>query len=1640
MRAKRVLSLLLVVAMLLSLATSFVQAASTPEEALGEVNIFNGGQSLNCLAVNGRVQELNYVYYRYVGVAGTREIPAYCVNPTDAGVPQKVPAGQSIAYMAKERTSDPKIMGIVSNGYPTKSLGELGLQSKVEGYYATKIALWCYIIPGWNISNVTVNPSLSGSAKTQAERVLAAAKKIYQNGSWWTSVPTAGLTTTADKEYAYPVTIDGEAYKQQIFTVHSETWVCDYAVNVAFADPSAVPSGTRIVDLNNRDIMTITTKNTGKGYDGQFKILYPADSIAGESGSVQFTLRAQVYQHGVYYATCAEVNKYGKVQNYICDTDPTRNTDLSAVSKYGSEPTTDTPDTSLEIIKVEEGTDVRLAGAVFQVVGLNGDKIGSFSTGNDGRIMLPLTESGTYIVTEITPPKAHLLSANPTQTVTVSYGETATVTFENAPYGNLRVEKISDTGDVLEGVTVQVKHIESGTTYSQKTGPGGAAVFEQLQPGAYEVKELAGIPGWKADTDTVKTISVTTGETSVVTLKNKELPGLRILKYDRATMKALPDVFFEIFHDAKSLGVFTTDQMGEIFLPELEPGTYRVEERRSDDSHILDMTPREIELTAGDGIRELVFFNDKKPGMHLVKIDSENPSKVIPNAVFEIKAVDDSFGPKEFTTLADGTIDLSKLDPGAYVVTEKSCNGYIVDNAQRIIQLRPNEDAEFVFTNSIRPSMQLVKLSSDGTPLSSVTFRIARIEDGSHYLDRTTNAQGEIMIADLEPGVYSVRETATTAEHILDVREYHVELFPGKTSTLIIENQKRPHLIVYKHDADTGEPIADTVFEVRAADGHSVDQIKTDKDGRAELKNLLPGIYEIIEKSVPAPYLLDAPKQMATLYANRDHTVYFENHKKPSLTIQKVDSVTGSPIKGAKFQVWYASNHTASGELNDLGIFYSDENGQFSLSGLRDGWYKVTELEPAAGFAIKDPATQEVFVRAGEGKTLTFENTPLNAIIVQKYDSVTHEALAGATFQLRYLGGTSGTGGTVIGQKVTGQNGVAMWTGLKSGTYVVEEVSAADGYTVTDASETVFLAADGEQSVISVRFGNAPDGSLLIRKVCSVNPSVTLQNAEFKVAYADGSVVGDSNGIYRTDENGEIRISGLKPGKSVVVTETRAPDGYILDTQSQTIQVKEGKTVSLTFKNQPKGQLIIQKRDSVTNKPLPGAEFRITTAAGCEVGVDGVIGTATMTQNGIFVTDSNGEIRITNLNPGTYVLTEIKAPDGYSIDHPSTNVTIGKGGDTQIVVVKNTAKSGILIHKIDAGTKKGIYGATFLLYDSGRNPIGQYASDQRGYVYIDDLPGAGRYYLRELENEGYIVDEQMKTVYVKSGQTTEVEWKNTAITAQIQVVKKSADYNPTNGLPAGTLLEGAVFEIYDKAGNLVDTIRSNSRGLAVSRPLPLSRYTIREVKAPEHYGISTEELTAYLEHEGQIVRFEVADKSLSTGVSINKTGPKEIVAGQPVRYVFTGIANTSNVRLDNFYWRDTLPAEVRLANVVTGTYNYPGVYKIIYRVNGGSYRTLADNLNTRRNYTLNASAVALGLAANERVTEIMFVFGQAPAGFAQVERPHLYCTAISSLPNASFVNVADVGGTYNGLWVQATSRWVTKVYVTTVPKLPKTGY
>lgn len=2280
-----------------------------------------------------------------------------------------------------------------------------------------------------------------------------------------------------------------------------------------------------------------------------------------------------------------------------------------------------------------------LPGARFKVTSENGSYSKEIVTGSDGTYTLSALDAGTYAVTELKAPEGYEIDNAGPQYVVLPNGSntTVTVTFTDTPEitgeGSIRKVDADNPTKGLAGAVIEIIGVDNDFTGTYVTGEGGYLTdvpWKDMPIGSYTAEEVTPPEGYtkSPETSKVKQSFRWDGKTDVaLVFENDAKVKIKLVKLDDSD-NPLPGAVFNIIKDGQIIGTEATKADGSITVTDVTEGMYAFVEVSAPAPYATLTEPviaHVDQATINGGGTVTVTAADKKlPNLTILKRDAQTKD-VIPGTVFEIKGIHYGYH-NDVTTGPDGTATLTGIPVDSYEVTEKSVpDPYVVgDEPAQTIWLGAGDSQQLIFDNMKQPMLTISKVEErTSTPIPGTVFTIKAI-DGDYRHDVTTGADGTVSLR-VAPGSYRITEKSVPEPYCLPENEADrvqtVSLNAGDEKTLIFKNSKKPLLTISKVDAVSGDPVPGTVLTIEGINSDYQHDVTTGADGTISLR-VNPGAYRITEKSVPAPYYLpdkDADRvQTISLNPGDEKTVVFKNHKAPELTIFKEDSVAGAPIEGAKFHVTYTSNGEAADAPAsvDFGVLFSDANGEIKLheqgKRLYPGEYTVTEVAPAPGFQMKEPTTQKVIIRGSESKTVTFQNEPLNGIIVEKYDSVTHEALPGCTFQLRFLGGTSGTGGTVIGQKVTGKNGTAIWTGLTAGTYIVEEVDPADGYSIIKSSETVYISDDGVQNVVTVTFDNAPDGLLLIRKVCSVNPSVTLQDAEFKVTYADGTLIGDSNGIYRTDENGEIRISGLKPGKSVIVTETKAPAGFLIDTQSQTVQIKEGRTVSLTFKNQPTGKLIIQKRDSITGQPLPDAEFRVTTAAGCEVGLDGVIGTSTLTQGGIFKTDSNGEIRISNLAPGAYVLTEIKAPAGYVMDSPSTNVVIGANGDTQTIVVTNTPKggllirkidsvtgkalsgvkfkitaangelipdnegltssnglyttdengqiylrklnpntyvvtevetidgyllnaapqtvvvseadtqvltftnmplggllvkkmdsatkepladvifkitrtdgtvvgnsngeyrtdergfislpdlepgsyivrevqarpgyllddtphaveikdhqtytlevfnqplgnliinklssldnsplegvkfqikyangqvvdnkngqissngiyytdrngqiilsgitgtvviteletipgyridpntrtqtvvvnpddtqtinfyntptttliirkfiegteneplsgvafrvvdgagaavgpddglyytdksgeivltgiepgtvviarevktvegfvldgtpqdikieagrvqqltfwnkragtlviqkedsvsgapisgaqfqltyanggyvdnanghlssngiyttddkgeirisgvvgtivaketkpasgyvidqttqtqtvtvnpedtqtltflneplcsltitkldsvtgkpvpntsfivkdgngtvlarcttgkdgtatvtglvpgstvqvietkvpdgyvlnttpqiitvkngantltgstgtvttpgtgtgndltfenepkqtltihkyiegtaneplagvcfkvvdgsgapvgpgdgtfytdskgeivieglepgttitaqevktvegfvldgapksvkikagqgapsltfwnkrageliirkldkatgkplagvefeltyagggyvdnanghlssnglyttdshgeihisgvtgtivvketrtiegytidpatqtqtvkvnpqdtqtltfynapkqtltiqkyvdgttdpiqgvtflvtdssgavvgpnngeyitdrngrivltdlvpgttitakeiktasgyvldttpqsiliksgeaqaltffnkaegglelikvsesdkskripgvtfeirkmdgglidtvttdsngrvhidldagdyyaveteaaqgfkldstphyftvadgktttltvtnkafSGIMIHKTDSVSGKGIYGVTFLLYDASSTPIGQYTSDNSGYVYIEGLTTSGRYYLRELENEGYIVDTQMKTVYVTAGATTLVEWKNTPVTAQIQIIKKSADYNSTNGLPEGTLLSGAVFEIYDKANNVVDTIKSDSRGLAVSRPLPLGRYTIKEVKAPNNYGVNDTVLNAYLEHKGQILTFEVTNKSLTTDVAITKTGPKEVMGGQPVRYMFSGIANTSNVRLDSFYWRDTLPAEVILDKVVTGTYNRPGNYKIVYRVNGGEYQTLADNLSTQKNYTLAASPVALGLASNERVTEIMFVFGQAPAGFAQVEKPYIYCNARPGLPAGSFVNKADVGGVYNGEWIQAVSRWVTTIYGKPTT-LPRTGY
>ena len=1266
-----------------------------------------------------------------------------------------------------------------------------------------------------------------------------------------------------------------------------------------------------------------------------------------------------------------------------------------------------------------------------------------------------------------------------------------------------------------------------------------------------------------------------------------------------------------------------------------------------------------------------------------------------------------------------GTIEVKDVTEGLWSFVEvEAPAGYCADSAPISVYVDTTDaDKQYTVTaeNYALPDMKITKRDAmSGKPIAGTVFSVKSVT-GNYSTSVTTGTDGSATLSSIPADVYVVREESVPEPYIVSNTEQTVALRPGQTSEVTFVDYEKPGLEIIKKNIANGEPLDGVTYRIEQIDGSYSTTATTDSHGRIFLDSIPVGTYRVTEINVPSHVILCPIPQEVSLKAGETSTVTFFNALKPTLEIRKVDSVTGDPVKGAKFQIWYASNHTDTGELNDLGVHYTDESGKIILPEVKDGWYKVTELEPAPGYSIKEPATQECFISGGESKVLTFENTLLSAIIIRKVDSETDQPLEGAWFRIRYLGGTSGTGGTVVGEYRTSSNGTIVVTGLKAGTYVCEEISAPDGYVITDATETVYLSGK-DQDVITVTFGNDKMGSLLIVKKDAVT-GAPISDVEFLVTDSDGSVIGTANGKYVTDSAGTIRIDGLTPGMTVIVKEvcakdgyilddtpqsikikrnsvmtlefrnqpkggvlvrkvdaatnepisdveflvtdsdgnfignangkyvtdsagtftitdvapdttlvikethvkdgyilddtpqtvkvksnevitvefrnqpkggvlvkkvdaatnepisdveflvtdsdgnfignangkfitdsagtftitdiapgttliikeTRAKDGYLLDDTPQTVKVKSNDMITLEFRNQPLGGLRIIKLDSVTKKPLEGVQFRITNSDGSFVADEGgklssnglymtdangeilirdIVGTLVVTEVktipgytideatrsqtivvnpddlqtlivynvpagglqiiksdedtgerlggvkfeirkvngeilGTYTTDRDGVISIPNAESGWYTIVERKAKDGYALDTTPINACV-KDGETTTVEITNQRMASIMIHKIDAATGAGIYGVKFVLYDSGKNPIGEYTTDQDGYIYIDDELVPGKYYLRELEAaDGYIRDEQYKTVYVERGKCAQIEWENSAVTGQIQIRKYSSEDNTVTGQLAGTPLEGAVFEVTQaRSGKVVGYIVTDARGVAASGPLPLGRYFVTEVSAPKYYQLSGEKMEAEIEYPSQIIKLSAYNKPVALGVTIKKSGNYEVQPGQTMSYDFSGIANTSNVALNHFFWHDRIPTDAtRALSISTGTYNARLYYKVTFKTNLNDYRTLVSNLLTSNNYSLSLNAATLRLAQGEYVTDVRFEFGTVPSGFSSVVKPTMRVQVLGSVSNGyQIINRADVGGQYLNEWQTAKTAWVTTVRRFNTTPLPKTGY
>ena len=913
-----------------------------------------------------------------------------------------------------------------------------------------------------------------------------------------------------------------------------------------------------------------------------------------------------------------------------------------------------------------------------------------------------------------------------------------------------------------------------------------------------------------------------------------------------------------------------------------------------------------------------------------------------------------------------------------------------------------------------------------------------------------TDENGEIRITGLKPGKsVIVTETRAPDGFILDTQSQTIQIKEGRTVSLTFKNQPKGQLIVQKRDSATGQPLPGAEFRVTTAAGCEVGLdgvigdstltqngiFTTDSNGEFRITNLMPGAYVVTEVKAPYGYVMDTPSTNVVIGSKGDtQTVVIKNSKAGTLVINKKDSLTGKPLEGVTFKVTTSTGEYVpdeNGKISSNGLYVTDKDGQIVINGVV-GTVVATETKTIPGYSI-DPGTktQTVDVRPNDTQSLTFYNTPSTTLVIEKYiEGTDNEPLEGVTFLVTDSSGA--VVGTSNGEYVTDEAGRIVITGLEPGmTVTARETRTVEGF-VLDGTPKGILIKEGE--VQTLRFYNRQQGTLVIRKLDSVTKE-PLPGVEFELTYAEGGYVDDANGhlsskgLYTTDSNGEIRISGITG--TIVAKETKTIEGYTIDPeyQTQTVVVNAADTQTLTFYNTPVGVFQLIKIDEDSGERVSNCTFEIRRMD------DGLVGT--------YTTDKNGTFSVP-LDAGSYYAVEIKSNSDYRLDDTPHYFEM-KDGESTVLRITNKRLSGIIIHKIDSQTEEGIYGVKFVLYDSNKKPIGEYTTDDEGYIYIDDIPGglSGRFYLRELEAaDGYILDKEYKTVNVKPGKTVEIEWENTAVTGQIQIYKYAAEYNTVTGTAPGTPLQGAVYEIINaRSGKVVDYITTDARGVAASKPLPLTRYQIREVTAPAYWQVDSTVHDVTLEYAGQIIKLSAYDKAASLGVSITKRGNAEVLAGSQMRYNIT-VANTSNVPLENYFWHDRIPTDVARATVLTtGTYSARLNYRILYKTNySANYQVLASNLLTSNNYSFALNAIPM--QAGEVVTDIYFDFGTVPVGFQSVTGPTLSVMVNGTAVNGyQMVNRADVGGKYQGTWQTAQANWVTIIRkFGNTPTLPKTGY
>jgi len=1065
------------------------------------------------------------------------------------------------------------------------------------------------------------------------------------------------------------------------------------------------------------------------------------------------------------------------------------------------------------------------------------------------------------------------------------------------------VEKVNaDGGEPLNGAAFQVLDEDENPIKDKTiTTWNGGSDTVTLPLGRYYLKETVAPEGYELNEELIP-FEVTTNGRNTVTVKNTPKTGsLTIQKADKDG-KPLLGAEFKIYAmgvAARENPIYTliTDSSGKAVKTGIPYGSYVAIESRAPEGYERDDTERPFDIPqkAEDGtvsadISISVENTKSRYALSIVKRDINDKNKKLANTKFAVRG--GGFY-AEVETGKDGTVTVEVPAAGEYSITEIAPPvGYTLDPATYTVEVEGHTAAgeEVVFTaRNYKTRVKLNKVDEQGNRLEGAEFSIFDADGkqvtftnkGSVYTysedgDVTAITAGNADIVGLPVGSYILRENEAPKNYIpMEDMSFHVraDLY-DKALELTVENLPHEKGIAVLKESPDGTRLKGAEFALYGEDDTEIRRVTTDKAGVALFTGLKSGSYYIKETAAPEGYKpLDNKFEFTIDEKGNLQGDGFSGEGLYTLTVKNSPLEYGFQVKkvstndegltlpGAEFRI-------LGGGLDKR--YTTGADGLTEQITLPIGEYTLTEMKAPESYVING-AGRHISVKAdgiyldGDKLTGTAEITVQNApgsfkLKLVKVDADTNQPLANVAFILKgKYGGTHSL--------ITGSNGTTDTISLAPGEYTLSEVAAAEGYAiplngwgftvtegtvqqVTNTSEvTEWSFNDG---LLTLTLKNSRIyGGLTIEKTDGKDGSA-LAGAEFTVAGSNGTPLTfiKNNGRYEaatgegasstiaTDANGKAYITGLKFG-NYAVTETKAPEGYVLKGDRHSIAISRQQTeVTLRLKNDKAMYKVTAiKQDAGENgKLLVGAEFTLYSAEGAVVAkaVTGYDGTA-----------------VFEVPEGKYKLIETRAPAGYQLSGDFVReITVkavqGAVGEFKYTFNNEKTSYSIEIHKHDSEDKqKKLAGAEFAVTDS-RGFTKTVTTDASGKASITELP-YDDYTIREIKApKGYALSDKeysVKKTELVHGSPVVIEAANKYILGSV-TIKKVDHENPEK------LLEGAKFNVTDENGSLLkwkaegSVYTPDERGSSVItagrvtlKDLPEGTYTLTEIDAPSGYAI-----------------------------------------------------------------------------------------------------------------------------------------------------------------------------------------------------------